>query len=63
MTLENSSIQELIDLNNLLLGDNDTYEDWYEAFKDNDQIYAEIIDSINTIFQSLKYISLNKTVL
>ena len=55
MTLENSSIQDLIDLNNLLLGDNDTYEDWLEAFKDNNIIHAELIESITDSLTSNKY--------
>ena len=55
MTLENTSTQELINLNNLLCNDNDTYEEWLEAFNDDDQIRSELIDNITSVLQSNNY--------
>ena len=55
MTLENSSIQDLINLNNLLYNDQDTYEDWLEAFNNDDQIRTELIDSIIGQLKDNKY--------
>ena len=55
MTLENTSLQELIDFNNLLRDDQDTYEDWHEAFNDDDQIRTELIDSITSFLKSNHY--------
>ena len=54
-TLENSSTQELIDLDNLLYNDFNTYEDWLDVFKDEgkahdyveDKMRTELIESIN----------------
>ena len=48
MTVENVTIQDLIDLSNLLYGDNDTYEDWLEAFDNDEKIRIELIDYIKS---------------
>ena len=55
MTLENSSIQDLIDLDNLLNNDSYTYEDWFDAIDDDDQIRKELIESINEKLTSNNY--------
>ena len=36
MTLENSTTEDLIDLDNLLHNDSYTYDEWYDAIKDID---------------------------
>ena len=54
-SLENSSIQDLIDLDNLLNNDNYTYDEWFEAMNDDDQIRKELIESINEKLTSNKY--------
>ena len=55
MTVENVTIQDLIDLNNLLYGDNDTYEDWLEAFDNDEKIRIELIESINEKLKANNY--------
>ena len=63
MTLENVTIQDLIDLSNLLYGDNDTYEDWLKAFDNegkahdsvDEQIRIELIDSIKNELKANNY--------
>ena len=54
-SLENSSIQDLIDLDNLLNNDNYTYEDWFDAIDDDEQIRKELIESINEKLTSNNY--------
>ena len=46
MSLENTSTQELIELENLFYGDDATYEEWFDAFKDEDQIRKELIEML-----------------
>ena len=53
--LENSSTQELIDLDNLLYNDFNTYQDWFDAFKDEDKIRIELIESINEKLKANNY--------
>ena len=54
-SLENSSIQDLIDLDNLLNNDNYTYDEWFEAMNDEERIRKELIESINEKLTSNKY--------
>ena len=62
-TRENVTIQDLIDLSNLLYGDNDTYEDWLKAFDNegkahdsvDEQIRIELIDSIKNELKANNY--------
>ncbi len=54
MSLENTSTQELIDLDNLLCKDNNTYEDWLDAYNE-EEIRNELIDSITSTLKSSKY--------
>ena len=62
-TRENVTIQNLIDLSNLLYGDNDTYEDWLKAFDNegkahdsvDEQIRIELIDSIKNELKANNY--------
>ena len=54
-TRENVTIQNLIDLSNLLYGDNDTYEDWFEAFGNDEKIRIELIESINEKLKANNY--------
>ena len=53
--LENSSTQELIDLENLLYNDFNTYQDWFDAFKDEDKIRIELIESIHEKLKANHY--------
>ena len=46
-SFENSSTQELIDLDNLFDSDFNTYQDWFDAFKDENKMRIELIESIN----------------
>ena len=55
MTLENSSIQDLINLDNLLNNDIYTYEEWFDAVNNDEQIRKELIESINEKINSNKY--------
>ena len=54
-SFENSSTQELIDLDNLLYNDFNTYQDWFDAFKDEDKIRIELIESINEKLKANNY--------
>ena len=55
MTLENSTTEDLIDLDNLLHNDSYTYDEWYDAIKDIDQLRTELIESINDSLKSNHY--------
>ena len=55
MTLENVTIQDLVNLLNLVTGDNDTYEDWLEAFDNDEKIRIELIDYINRELKANNY--------
>ena len=62
-TLQNVTIQDLIDLSNLWYGDNDTYEDWLEAFDNegkahdygDEEIRIELIDYIDIELKANNY--------
>ena len=54
-SLENSSIQDLISLDNLLNRDYYTYEEWKEAINTDDQIRTELIESITEKLESNHY--------
>ena len=51
-SFENSSTQELIDLDNLLYKSFNTYQSWFDAFKDEDKIRIELIESIHEKLQA-----------
>ena len=53
--LENSSTQRLIDLDNLLYNDFNTDQDWFDAFKDEDKIRIELIESIHEKLKANNY--------
>ena len=55
MTRENVTIQDLVNLFNLITGDNDTYEDWLEAFDNDEKIRIELIDYIKSELKANNY--------
>ena len=55
MTRENVTIQDLVNLFNLITGDNDTYEYWLEAFDNDEKIRIELIDYINRELKANNY--------
>ena len=46
MSLDNTPTNKLIELSNLLYHENDTFDDWFEVFKDEDQIRKELIEML-----------------
>ena len=56
MSLENSSTQDLINLDNLLNDVDYTYEEWLEAFDNDEELTrTELINDMKSCLKSYKY--------
>ena len=56
MTLEQTSTQELVNLDNLFHNENNTYDEWIEAFKnDEKKLHKELISEIKISLSTNNY--------